>query len=191
MHLDKKLSYKFKGSRDYVHGTDIFNSLKFLLESEDSSIDIKFNGMLKSNLLFQEGDSSICPKANIWITSNQGSHHYQLVESGEKITESYPYEEAEITEYCQVNKLDQSIHLLEMTKFTFIENLVAMHKHLLQELFPGAKGKWLFTRISLSYCPENNSLLMVKLVKNFNLKLVQSDIYIHNKKCGAIFFSIS
>ena len=53
---DLTLKFCFKGSRDYVHGTDIYNSLieELDLKSSTGEFDLSFHGIARTNLQLTE-----------------------------------------------------------------------------------------------------------------------------------------
>ena len=189
--MTTKLNFCFKGARQYVHGTDIVATLlKTMADKSLTQIDLKFNGITKTNLDLVEGQESDQAKVNIrWLEQGQ-EKQYQLVENGELIDCRYEYNEDLIIEKNTLDLEAQTIHLNESTGFTLCENFVAMNKHLLQRLFPEEIGKWYFTRLEQTMLIDDDALISVKLIKNFNFRLTKSDILLNDETIGSVYFTM-
>ncbi|MGE4500919.1 MAG: hypothetical protein AB7C96_11280 [Hydrogenovibrio sp.] len=189
--MTTKLNFCFKGARQYVQGPDIVATLlKTMADKSLTQIDLKFNGITKTNLDLIEGQDSDQAKVNIrWLEQGQ-EKQYQLVENDEPIDCRYEYNEDLIIEKTTLNLEAQTIHLNESTGFTLCENFVAMNKHLLQQLFPDEVGKWYFTRLEQTRLIDDNALISVKLIKNFNFRLTKSDILLNDEVIGSVYFTM-
>lgn len=187
----KKLNFCFKGSRNYIHGTDI---LAKLIEKNHNKqltkLDIKFNDIMRTNLDLITGEEGRKAKVNIrWIESGE-EKFYQLVENNCPVKCNYEYDENLILKKTKIDINLKTINLKQPSGFTFYENLVAMNKHLLQTTFPKENGKWFFTRLEQLKIYDNNSLISLKLIKNFNFKLTKSDVYLNGDVIGCIYFTL-
>jgi hypothetical protein len=189
--MTTKLNFCYKGARQYVHGTDIVATLfKAMADKSLTQIDLKFNGMTKTNLDLVEGQDSDRAKVNIRWLEKGHEKQYQLVENDEPIDCRYEYNEDLIIEKTMLDLASQTIHLNESTGFTLCENFVAMNKHLLQQLFPDEAGKWYFTRLEQTKLIDDNALISVKLIKNFNFRLTKSDILLNDEVIGSVYFTM-
>ena len=189
--MTSKLNFCFKGARQYVHGTDIVAALlKTMAHKSLTQIDIKFNGITKTNLDLIEGQGSDQAKVNLrWLEHGQ-KKHYQLIENGESIECRYEYNEDLVIEKITLDLASQTIHLNQSTGLTLCENFVAMNKYLLQKLFPNEIGKWYFTRLEQTGLIDDDALVSVKLIKNFNYRLTKSDILLNDEVIGSVYFSM-
>ncbi|MBE0440356.1 MAG: hypothetical protein IBX57_11510 [Gammaproteobacteria bacterium] len=189
--MTTKLNFCFKGTRQYVQGPDIVATLfKTMADKSLTQIDLKFNGITKTNLDLVEGQDSDQAKVNIhWLEQGQEAH-YQLVENDAPIDCRYEYNEDLIIEKTTLDLASQTIYLKESTGFTLCENFVAMNKHLLQALFPDEAGKWYFTRLEQAKLVDDNALINVKLIKNFNFRLTKSDILLNGEVIGSVYFTM-
>jgi hypothetical protein len=189
--MTTSLQFCFKGNRTYVHGTDIVKTLYHYLPLPTiSMIDVKFNGIASTNLDLVPGNSALDPKVNVRVTENNVDTHYQLVENCEKIECRNSYDEESLVKQTVLDIENQQIHLKKITGYTLCENFVAMNKCLLQSLFPSEKGKWYFTRLEQSSFIPDDSLITVKLIKNFNFRLTKSDILLGNQVIGSVYFTM-
>ncbi len=189
--MTRKLNFCFKGSRNYVHGTDVVASLfKVYAKSELTQIDIKFNGLASINLDMIEGDAAENAKVNIrWLEAGQ-EKYYQLVEAGEPIDCRYEYDEDAIIQKTTLNLDEKSIELTENTGYSLCENFVALNKNLLQSLYPEEQGKWYFTRLEQNKIISEDALIEVRLIKNFNFRLTKSEILVDAQVIGSVYFTM-
>lgn len=187
----RRLSFCFKGNRDYVQGPDIVAAvLKQFSAEEVVDLDFKFNGIVSTNLDLIEGGKVDDAKVNVRLTVNGDPKSLQLIEFGQPIECRYEFDEGQILECCSLDIEAQSIELQNSTAYTSCENLVAMNKHLLQNLYPQEKGKWYFTRLEQKHPISDDALITVKLIKNFNFRLTKSDIFISNEVVGSVYFTM-
>jgi hypothetical protein len=190
--MKTNFNFCFKGSRDYVHGTDIVNTLlkSFSGVAEVTDLDLKFSGISSTNLDMIEGDSADNAKVNIQVNFDGQRQSMQLVENGSPVDCRYEYDENKIIVACKFDSTNQQIYLTENTGYTLCENFVTMNKYLLQALFPNEQGKWYFTRLEQKYVVPENALVTVKLIKNFNFRLTKSDILIGDEVIGSVYFTL-
>lgn len=187
----RRLSFCFKGNRDYVQGPDIVVAvLKQFSAEEITDLDFKFNGIASTNLDLIEGDKAENANVNIRLMVNGEPKSFQLIESGEAIGCRYEFDERRILDCCNLDMTAQSIELQNPTAYSFCENIVAMNKSLLQNLYPQETGKWYFTRLEQKYPIDDDALITVKLIKNFNFRLTKSDILISNEVVGSVYFTM-
>lgn len=186
-----KLSFCFKGARQYVHGTDIVAQLfKQMADKSLSKIDIKFNGIATQGLDLIEGHYSENAKVNIRWQEGGRLKTYQLIENDQQIDCRYEYDEGSIVDKTVLDLEAKSIRLNEVSGYSLCENFVAMNKYLLQSLYPGEVGKWYFTRLEQSKIVNDDSLIEVRFVKNFNFRLTKSDILLNDDVIGSVYFSM-
>ena len=191
-----ELEFCFKGNRNYVHGTDIYNKVIELLSSsiKNEKFDLSFHSIAKKNidLVSQKPDDEnklkfICK----YIDNDDIKKVLFGVENDINIECRYEYPEDDI---CNLSKLDlknEEVTLDIDSSFSFVENTVAVNKYLLENLFPNTQRKWYFTRFQLKYIPLDNIYpLKLKLKANFNFKLTKTEIFINNKTVGFIYFSL-
>jgi len=185
------LNFCFKGQRNYVHGTDIIAQLiTHLSNYELTALDVKFNGIVSTNLALIIGHKSAAAKVKLRCKLDQVPTEIQLVENGEIIQCRYEYDESQIIQHTQLDLAQQQISLQAITGFTICENFVAMNKYLFQHLFPEAQGKWYFTRLEQTHVIQNDALITVKLVKNFNFRLTKSNILLNGAIIGSVYFTL-
>ena len=187
----------FKGERTYVQGPDIYNAvMKELSTSFNmiSDVSASFHNMVSSQVdcFLYESDAVTETNPDCQISFKSGEKDYTAVVkgNGNEITGRYPYPESEIVKHCMVE--DNSIILEHKVGFSPLEKIVAMNKVLMNSVFNKPKGKWLFTKLTLSnqFDKENYDKYTLTLVKNIGLKLTKTAIHLDDKLVGYIFFSL-
>ncbi|MBL4711036.1 MAG: hypothetical protein JKX75_00790 [Gammaproteobacteria bacterium] len=198
MNNDYNLEFCFKGKRNYVHGTDIYNKVIKNLDKNQiiySNIDFSFHGVSQENLRI----SKIKPldEKNLkfvykYKNKNNQQEVFYATQDNSSIDCRYEYDEESISTLSQMDIEKQEINLSVPTSYTFIENVVANNKFLLEQLFPQADGKWYFTRLQLHEKIDENNIYPLRLLfkNNFNFKLTKTEISLNDKLVGFIYFSL-
>lgn len=197
------INFCFKGGRNYVHGTDIFNkTMQAIMQDGQSTqfeqVDMVIRGVAHHNMdLYAEASAPADQAANVTISLNSGNERMGLVllENDEHIRCSYAYPEHEIISAAQLDTDKQEIALRDFTGYTLVEKIVALNKGLLQGLFPQAPGKWYFTRLKINSFklfeePEDAVKLLLTLKQNLQFKLTNTAFYINDQFAGNIYFSL-
>lgn len=189
------LEFCFKGSRTYIHGTDIFNKVIELLKNEikNEKIDLSFHGVAKTNMdLVDEKpcDEELLKFAFKYMDKEENRKILYGIENKIIVECRYEYPEEDICEVATLDLENQKITLEKNTSYSFVENTVAVNKYLLENLFPDVNGKWYFTRFQLNKIPENIYPLRLELRANFNFKLTKTEISINDESIGFIYFSL-
>ena len=195
------LNFKYKGSRTYLHGTDIFNEANKLLREEHSLETINYFDMLIPKIVKNNLDIEIYKikkikkntdaAVSITFKENEDSYVCFLKETNRIVEKRDEYPEHDIIKKSKLNTDDKTIHLTNDSGFSNIENIVAMNKALLQAIYPTFKRKWLFTRLQLRSYNHSTKFRNIKLtfLNNFNFKLTKSQIICDKKEIGFVYFS--
>lgn len=202
----KSLKFKYKGGRDYVHGTDVFiqmiDGIKKKYDINDNKVDIDMSiyKVTKNCVdIYEVSNSKIDLKPNIVfnITDNNNvKETFFLVENDEPVTERYEYPEDKIISSANFDAGTKTISTLGLGDFDFIENVVALNKGLLGYLYNDStlRGKWYFTKVRLRNFDFsdtiNFSTLEISLKKNLDFKLTDSEIKLNGNTIGNIYFSL-
>lgn len=195
--LEQQLDLKYKGARDYLHGTDIFNEVLTWLSTqrvEVKDIDFAFHRLAANQLkavlgALPEGTE---PAAVCAFTSEGVREKVHLVETDRVVTERYPFPEDEIVNSMEIDLAGRKAVLHGETPYSDIELWVAMTKALHYKAFPQLKGKWLFVRGRfpqyVRHSPSQERTLVI--AASFNDKLTRSEAMLDGIKVGEIYFSI-
>lgn len=192
-----KLEFCFKGNRNYVHGTDIFNKLLEILKSEgirNSEIDLSIHGISTKNItLLKTKPENLHDIRFVFSYFDQKNkkHHLFAIENEQEIDCRYEYPEEEICNQSISNLKLNEIELLNENDYSFIENIIALNKHLINVMFPNVIGKWYFTKLQLKKILFNK-IYPIKLVfvRKFNFSLVKTEIFINNDSIGYVYISL-
>jgi hypothetical protein len=192
---ENNLEFCFKGSRTYVHGTDIFNTLTNLLKDEmkNEKIDLTFHGIAKTNIILtteKPKDEKLLKFVFKYIDKNENRKILYAIENNLTIKCQYEYFEEAICKLSHLDINNQQVVLTKNSSYTFVENTVALNKYLLENIFPEANGKWYFTRFQLNAIPQKIYPLKLELKTNFNFKLTKTEIFIADEPIGFIYFSL-
>lgn len=188
----EKLKFCFKGNRNYVHGTDMFNNLINILGKDIINIDFMIYKKTDKNIILSDSKAKLSDNVIfkfLYLKKGQEKLVYGL-ETDEKLNCRYDYDEESIVKVAKIDIPNKSIILDKKTKYSFIENVVAINKYLLNSLFIDKKGKWYFTRIQLKGISKEYLPLKLVFKNSFNLKLTKTEILTDNKKIGYIYFSL-
>jgi len=186
------LDFCFKGTRTYIHGTDIFTKL---IEAYHSSknIDIAFHGITINNITF----STDKPENEEVKVTFRALHHgnkikYFGIENDSRVNCRYEYFEEKIVDNSTVDIIEKSILLNKQTEYSFIEHIVAMNKALVEKLYLEVNGKWYFTRLQLKENVDLSDCKSLKLIlkSNFQFKLTKTAVFVNEKEVGFIYFSL-
>jgi len=189
----------FKGERDYVHGTDIFNKTMLAVAQYGfEQVDLVIRGVARHNMdLYPEANAPFDQAANVTISLNTGNERMGLVllENKERIQCRYAYPEHEIIRAAKLDKDKKEITLNNFPGHTLIEKIVALNKGLLSGLYPEAPGKWYFTRVKISAyklfgLQGDHVKLHLSLKQNLQFKLTNTMFYINDQLAGNIYFSL-
>ena len=187
------LDFCFKGSRKYVHGTDIFTKIITVHSKHIKNIDITFHGITINNMTFhteKPGVKNI--KVIFRCLANGNKIKLFGIENDSMVDCRYEYIEEMIVENSKVDIINDRIFLTTPTEYTFIEHIVAMNKSLLESLYPDINGKWYFTRLQMKKNIHISDVVSLQLIlkSNFQFKLTKSAIIVNDTEVGFIYFSL-
>lgn len=191
--------FSYKGGRDYVHGTSMYDCLagyisEHLPDRSGAGFHMVIHGFSSNRCDFvytlDSGPMARPDHGSVEISTSSGIHGW-LVETNDEITERLPYPEEEITAQCRMDG-DRSVRMLCEVPYSPIEVLVAITKHLHCRLYPGATGKWVFSRLDLDRFlnEDDGGQLGVDIRKSIGTRLTQSDVFSGEAKIGEIYFSM-
>lgn len=194
----RQIEFRFKGRRDYIQGPDMFNALTDAA-GKDGLRSIRFtaHGFVRTpvcNLYLSDDPNGLADVADIrarcqfekdgkmrWLALTEGAGD---AASGGR----YDYDEERLVAASRME--GESIALIQPSPFSFIESIVAMCKHMHQQMFPDVQGKWIFTRIDLDEVCEVQEKLSLRFRHNMNYRLTKSDILFDGQKIGDLYFSL-
>lgn len=199
----KQIKFRYKGNRNYIQGADLFHIMMQEIQANATHQNICFtiHDFITSStcqLYITQNKTLLSSLTNIAVRCQveiDNTPHWLAISpalspaSQNQASEQRDYyDESLITSLCIKTK--KSIHINHLSPYNFIETIVAMTKHLHQQLYPDIIGKWVFTRIDLTSFYDVQKDITITLQHNMNNKLTKSDIMLSNNKIGDIFFSL-
>ncbi|MFH1873166.1 MAG: hypothetical protein ABIK82_15020 [Pseudomonadota bacterium] len=190
------LELAYKGTRTYLHGTDMYNAI---MECLGRSIPQRVRSPLKMvmhefarnqvDLRYSIGPER-CPRPEnprleFFLSDNVSGW---LSETDRPVRASRPYPEDEIVAGSRIE--GQAIIAATGATFSPIEVLVSLTKHLHSNLRPGPLG-WAFTRLELNRPLEDSDrdTLQVELLHTLGNRLTKSSVRAGEALLGHIYFS--
>lgn len=199
--LATTLNFRYKGSRTYVHGTDMYNQIIDVVLGEFPDLTGAEFRLTVHDLMHTHGrmicrpwqDDVVRPEgavAEFHMAAVDRKLIGWLIETDNAVTERYEYKESEIAGKSIVS--GQSVSIKGEVPHTAIEILVAINKHLHETLFPDAQGKWFFTRLELDHLlpTDKEADFTLELVQNLHNRLTKSKIISRGQYWGNIYFSL-
>lgn len=191
--------FKFKGSRTYIHGTDIYTQVMSILhilkiDFEKFKMSITKLSVNQLDICITDDYRNLKQNANIFFETKQNSGNIfygYLIENEKQVKGRYEYAENLIIKSSIVDTISKTVSFNEDNQFTTIEKIVALNKTLVENLFLDIKGKWYFTKLDVNNLIDIKPLLIeIKFIKHLNFRLTQSAIYFDNEFIGYIYFSL-
>jgi hypothetical protein len=185
-----ELSVPFKGARDYLHSTDIFNAFFIELGDYDAFEMVLYQKMVHT--------LSLVPMANVQDKSNysglifytkHGENHILGISENksERVQSRVPYDEESLVCEAKIDTENKSIELAHQAGHSFVDHIVALNKNLLQKIL-SSDAKWALTKLELDKTPMEGHYTL-KMVSNLGTKLVKSAIDVDGEPLGFIYFS--
>jgi hypothetical protein len=200
--INQELDFSFKGKRDYVQGTDMFNeSARFLgsvFGSQIEYVEFIIHRMVSSNLTLQLYGRDEAPQldarvvATLKFSTNAMLWEAHLIPSERQPKDRFPYDEFLVIEKCKIDLVTKSISFCsDSSPYSAVETLVAMNKALHLKLFPDLDTQWVFCRWDSHFYPlaENLYGVSINLKQALGTRLTKAEIILQGNILGYIYFS--
>jgi hypothetical protein len=196
------LKLAFKGERNYVHGTTMFDETVRLLSeagyTQLNNVEFLIHRMTSANLRlvvepYRENLSASDDVAVMRFSANEHSmQSYIKLHEGMPETRM-PYDESAVSDRCEIYAATRSIQLVnDGVGYSQIEVLVSMNKSLhLAVLDKPADSSWVFCRWnSLAWpLPANLRGVTVTLKQTLGTRLTCANVELGGQILGQLFFS--
>ncbi|MUI52497.1 hypothetical protein [Aliivibrio fischeri] len=177
-----KLNFKYKGTRNYVHGTDVFNEVHDKLDSR--VIDISFRKVIYNQCDLVSG----IDRNAVSIIKTENAV-YSLVENDDNVIERYPYDEDILLIESEIN--ENKIFVKYHNDFSLIEYVVALTKKINNFLNKPEYGQWLFGQFIINAkLPENVDVIEVQQNKVIGGKFSDNNVIMDGNVVGKIKFLV-
>jgi hypothetical protein len=156
--MNTQLEIGYKGSRTYLHGSDIFNALAQVATtvSGDASAYVEqliFRSFARNGCDVTTerplGTDRLVGQATFRAPGIEESVSAWILETNRPVTERRPFDEANLLAKVVLNVEARSARLLEHSAYTPIEELIALTKQLNYAVCPKVNGKWVFGQLDL------------------------------------------
>lgn len=191
------LNTAYKGSRQYIQGGDLFNSIEDklfeLFEQKTPYISLlSFSHFAYHfcELVIDENveTQNIVGKGSVSFEDNTKKNFY-LTETTKTPTERVPYDEDSLVALAQYT--EHSIQLSDKSPFSSIETIIALTKALSYKNMPLQQGKWVFGRIDLTTAlPEIKHSVLIEAVSSVAGRFSVNNIIIDGNLVGKIQFIV-
>lgn len=191
-----KLEMKYKGNRNYLHGTDFFNDITDNLFARFSIGAIKklsFKSFARNqcDLVLNErpGQDKHVVGNGIWRKSEGDEIKFWIVETDLPVLSRYPFDEDGLVAPSCIE--GNTISLVAGNDYSAIENIVALTKKLNYALTPDVKGKWVFGQIDMvKPMPEVVDKFQITRTSERKGMFSCNQILINNEHVGEIRFIV-
>jgi len=194
------LELSYKGERDYLHGTDMYEAVAALVRRELGTGALRLKLAMHRLLSTQpdlcwteqrgEVDRPAGAAADFSAAAGDSTVRGWLLASARPVTRRAPHDESRIAAACRVE--GDAISVSRDPGFLPIEVAVSMTKQLHGERLPVPHGRWMFTRLDLRrlLLPADAGSLSVVLEENLHGRLTRSGLRVAGHAVGAIYFSV-
>ena len=191
--MKQELEFAFKGNRDYVHGTSLFNAALDVARGQGvakGTIDIAFKHMITTpRCLVALGKPGPQDAVAARILDDAGRSLELCInpahgDAGE--AQRVAYDEAAICRDSEIS--GTSITLVSSSHDDAIEVLVALCKKMHQASIDGSK-KWVFSRYRGTVPLPTLADIEILTTKRVGVRLTCNAVYVGEHKSGDMFFS--
>ncbi len=181
-----QLVLPYLGSRDYLHGTTLFDALLPLAPC-DAEFTFKFARMIRSNVVSvagEAGDASLAWKSP---SAGPGAFHVTPLAIAAPV-ERRAYPESLVASCVTVE--GKRARYEGESPFSLVATLIPIHKTLLAEnVTPTKPGQWVFTRLDLARRVAAFTAVELHLTAYVPDQLARSTITISGEEIGTLYFS--
>jgi hypothetical protein len=191
--LPRSLELQFKGSRTYLQGGDIYNSINNIApeltgQSNAYLSQIVFRRFARRECevwIEQSFDNDLLVATGLITYGKEESQRIWVVETNRPVNSRYEFNEKDIIDPAFME--GNQITLNKKTAYTPIEEVIALTKALDYALIPNVQGKWLFAQLELRqpFLKEQKSVRIVQKA-TLGRKFAIHDIFQDNVLIGEI-----
>lgn len=194
--MKKILDIPYKEQRNYVSGNDIFdhvqNAFRDHYSAEVYISSLVMRKMARSQCEVRSGDEPKDGATPVATFRLDGSDHLAggyLVETGRPITERIEYPEEEMLVGARFE--NEEVCQGEVSRFSSIEEIVALTKALHNRVLMVDDGKWIFVRTDLTGpLDQAPSPFTIRIASKLGKRATVSDILANDVPIGRIHFGV-
>ncbi|MCB5161519.1 hypothetical protein [Marinomonas algarum] len=189
---DKKLNFPFKGAREYVHGTSLFNAVVQAAVDKGLSsgeVNVSFKSMIHNPECVLEWRKPTPQDAVVAKFTSPYSEDAVICINEAKITGVAKRQDFDELEVCRGAVLgDMTITQEEPHHEDRIELLVSLCKKMHLECIDNSK-KWVFSRYNGQFPIPKLEKVELRITKQVGTRLTCSDVIVNGCKIGDMYFS--
>lgn len=185
MNIDTSYYY-YKGERDYVAGTEVFNSVIAAFNGQNiENIDFSLSGKIRYKWHLS-ADRHTSADKNIVGYFRLGQNKFYIIETTIPLDARVEYDEEKAIDSCLMSDAEVAISD-DNAKYTMIERIVTGYKALLEtKIYPDHDCKYIFMRIILDQLPIGT--VTVRFKRRFGKKFLEAEIFSSRSPVGKIYF---
>ncbi len=198
--MKKSLKLAFKGSREYLHGTDFFNALTDIAPEitgdPEATVDrLTFRRYARMacelTTVPPVDPSKLTGQARFRLSNGQSPLEVLLVETVTPVTDRRPFDEALLLASASFDQKFSLACLPERSIYTPIEDVIALTKHLNYSVSPNVVGQWAFGQLDLlEPLLDNYQALVIQIKSIIANRFSVSYIQIDGRQIGSIRFIV-
>jgi UDP-3-O-[3-hydroxymyristoyl] glucosamine N-acyltransferase len=179
----EETGFAFRGDRDYLHGTTVFDHILSIIGATGRDIDFSFSNRTHRNCVLTTEQPG--RDARVIGTYRDADRRIFIVEGRSGMTKRLPYDEEGIGGACRIE--GNQVHVAAtLTGYTCIEKLVAAYKRLLLTIWSDRPRRFAFVRLQLTHVPAGS--FTVKYARRLSGNFYQGAVIENGQRIGAIFF---
>lgn len=187
------LNLRFKGARTYLHGTDMVDEMARLAPGL-TDLSLRIQKIATKPLAAVLLPDAIVGRKELvaLLNARRGGEKIALglLERDDGgVPGRYAYDEERVIAGAAVDADGRAARMAWNGEYSFVEQLVALHKALLQRCFASAGVHWYFTRLDIARLPASFGTLSLEVTQALGVSLVRSAIAIDDEALGDIYFS--
>jgi hypothetical protein len=190
--MSEILKFVFKGNRDYVQGTSLFNALVNAADERgltEGKINVSFKHMILNPVCVLEQRSPTTEDSVVARISGKDGKSFALCINEAVETEIADRQEFEEPEVCRGAVLgEKSIVQENPHHHDRIELLVSLCKKMHKAYVSDAK-KWVFSRYDGQFPIPAPDKVELRITKQVGTRLTCSEVLVNGEKLGDIYFS--
>lgn len=182
------LDLRFRGARDYLHGTDLFNAMVALTNAEKNICLRNYKPMIAPVEALRYDAVDKADLCALFEADCAGGRETWAVRESPDLGPPgrFDYDEAAVTADAVFD--GNTASLPGGGSYSPIERIVALNKALLEHVLDGSKNWW-FSRIDLDQVPDAAAPIRLVAHTASSRRLIKSDLQIDGRDAGAVYFS--
>ena len=195
---ERDFTFCFKGSRDYVHGTDMYNAMMPWLQETCAphieQIDLAIHQIVRHGLTgtLHAVDAPLegSPAVVLRFTAEGTRYKATFVENTTPVDCSYAYDEDAIAVGAAIDVPTRTLHIRNASAYSAIEVLVALNKQLVQHVVQGP-GKWYFTRLVLQRPLPSvaDAAIALQVTAVMGARMTRTALQVNGQSIGEMYFT--